>query len=92
MSKKQDHAANAALAALGVGVQEQERRMPKAAAKPAAKAASAPQRCQVSVQFTVEGLALLRSVQARLLERGEARAHAKGVAIEVVLREWLAKN
>jgi hypothetical protein len=80
----------AALAALGVGTAEQATRM---AGKPTPKAEkkkpAAQPRVQISVQFSAEGMALLRQAQARLLERGVPRAAVKGVALEHVLREWL---
>jgi hypothetical protein len=86
MTRKADLAALAALAALGVGAQEQVRRMP--AAEPAGEAP--PKRIPVNVQFSGEGLAMLRQAQAKLLDRGVPRASTKGVALEIVLQEWLA--
>jgi len=83
-----------ALAALGVGAAEQVVRMPvKApAATKVVDPSPAPTRVQVSVQFSAEGMSLLRQAQARLLERGVPRATTKGVALEQVLREWLSRE
>jgi hypothetical protein len=89
LSKKELGQAGA-LSALGIGSAEQAERMPE---KPAPKEQSVPQSkpkaIPTSVQFTPEGLNLLRLAQARLLERGVPRAAAKGVVLEVVLMEWL---
>jgi hypothetical protein len=90
-STKRDSAARAALAALHIGETEQVRRMPRSTdhldpIPPAVK------KVQVSVQFSMDGLALLQKAQARLLERGIRRAGNKGTALEIVLTEWLAKR
>lgn len=83
--------AASALAALGVGAAEQAVRMPPKPTHVEGRAGSIPkvERVQISVQFSTEGMGLLRQAQARLLERGIPRAAAKGVALEQVLREWL---
>jgi len=91
-TKKELGAANA-LSALGIGSAEQAERMqeksaPKDHAAPSSKQKAIP----TSVQFTPEGLNLLRQAQARLLERGVSRAAAKGVTLEIVLREWLLQQ
>ena len=85
MSTKQNAAASAALAALGVGRSEQSKRM-----APELPAKITPKRIQISLQFTEEGLLLLQKAQAKLLERGVRRASMKGAALEVVLTEWLS--
>ena len=74
----------AARALLGVGASEQVRRMPVPAAEKPRKYIR-----QVSVQFSDEGKDLLRRAQARLLTRGDDRARHMGVALEIVLAEWL---
>jgi hypothetical protein len=90
-SKKEMGAAGA-LSALGIGSTEQAERMPeKPTPKEKVMPSPKPKAIPTSVQFTPEGLNLLRQAQARLLERGVSRAAAKGVALEVVLREWLGK-
>lgn len=90
MSAKSKDRTAAALAAMGLGAQEAvvPANPRQAAAKPKAPAPKAP-KVQVSIQFTLEGLRLLRQAQARLLERGVPRSTTTGVALEVVLREWL---
>lgn len=85
MSTKSDSAAVSALVALGVGTREQGRRMGSRSKDAPGKVA----KTQLSLQFSDEGLALLRRAQARLLERGVRRAGMKGEALEVVLKEWL---
>jgi len=92
-SKKELGAAGA-LSALGIGTTEQAERMPnKPAPKEQGQPSSKPKAKAIptSVQFTPEGITLLRQAQARLLERGVPRAATKGVVLEVVLREWLGK-
>ena len=87
---KKEAGAASALAALGVGTAEQSTRMPDRPVPKAEKEKPATQpTVQISVQFSAEGMGLLRLAQARLLERGVPRAAAKGVALERVLREWL---
>jgi len=87
---KKEAGAASALAALGVGTAEQNTRMPdRPASKTATEIPATQPRVQISVQFSAEGMGLLRQAQARLLERGVPRAAAKGVALEHVLREWL---
>jgi len=85
MSTKRDSATVSALAALGVGTREQGKRMGAVITEAPGKGA----KTQLSLQFSDEGLALLRKAQARLLERGVRRAGMKGEALEVVLKEWL---
>jgi hypothetical protein len=88
---KKEVGAASALAALGVGTAEQTTRMPGRSVPKAEKEKPAVQpRVQISVQFSAEGMGLLRQAQARLLERGVPRAAAKGVALEHVLKEWLS--
>ena len=92
-STKKEAGAASALAALGVGTAEQSTRMPdRPVSKTATEKPTAQPRVQISVQFTAEGMALLRQAQARLLERGVPRAAVKGVALEHVLREWLGAH
>ena len=87
---KKEVGAASALAALGVGTAEQTTRMPdRTVPKTEKDKPTAQPRVQISVQFSAEGMGLLRQAQARLLERGVPRAAAKGVALEHVLREWL---
>jgi len=87
MTSKKEAAAASALSALGVGRNEQSKRMvSEGPAKPA------PERVQMSVQFTMDGLALLQRAQARLLERGVRRANQRGAALEAVLKEWLERE
>jgi hypothetical protein len=91
-SKKELGAANA-LSALGIGSTEQAERMPeKPSPKGQVKPDPKPKAIPTSVQFTPEGLNLLRQAQARLLERGVPRATTKGVVLEVVLKEWLVQK
>ena len=88
---KKEAGAASALAALGVGTAEQNTRMPDRLVPKEEKEKPATQpRVQISVQFSAEGMGLLRQAQARLLERGVPRAAVKGVALEQVLREWLS--
>ncbi len=90
-STKNVAGAASALAALGVGIAEQVVRMAEKNTPPGrvAEPSPSPARLQISVQFSAEGMSLLRKAQARLLERGVPRAAAKGVTLEHVLREWL---
>ena len=88
MKRKKGLVTEEALAALAVGVQEQNRRMAEKLARPVQRT----KRTQVAIQFTDEALAMFQQAQARLLERGVRKAAIKGEALEVVLREWLEKT
>jgi len=83
MTSKTEKGKAAALSLVGVGACEQVKRMSAPAEEPRKYTR------QVSVQFSKEGKDLLRRAQARLLTRGDDRARHKGVALEIVLAEWL---
>lgn len=81
---KADAATSAALAALGIGTMEQKRRMAEPSEVPVSS------RRQLSMRLTKEGVAMLCKAQGKLLERGVEGASTKGVALEIVMAEWLA--